>query len=332
MLNYLYQYIAFFLESVTVVIAILVILIVFFGLIAKAKSAKKTGVMKVKALHEKLAQQKATLCEAVLSKKALKALHKIEKAELKSDKKQKKHRKIVYVIRFEGDLQASNVASLREEVNTILQVATSKDEVLVCVNSPGGVVHGYGLAAAQLERIRARKIPLTVAVDKVAASGGYMMACVADKILAAPFAIVGSIGVVMQVPNFYKLLDKHGVAFEQVTAGEYKRTLTLFGKNSAKDRQKAQLDVENMHTLFKNFIKQYRPDLDFKKAATGEYWHAIDAIKMGLVDEILTSDDYLLNLHEKSQAKLIEVQFMIKRSFGKKMSMSLKNFAGIMKA
>ena len=108
----------------------------------------------------------------------------------------------------------------------------------------------YGLAASQMQRIRDKKLKLTVCVDKVAASGGYMMAVVADKIIAAPFAVLGSIGVLAQVPNFHRLLKKHDVDFEMLTAGKYKRTLTMFGENTDKGREKFQEDIEDTHVLF----------------------------------------------------------------------------------
>lgn len=155
------------------------------------------------------------------------------------------------------------------------------------------MVHGYGLASSQLDRLRDANIKLTVSVDKVAASGGYMMACIGEKIIAAPFAIVGSIGVVAQLPNFSKLLKKNDIEFEQLTAGEYKRTLTMFGENSDKAREKFQLELEETHVLFKDFIHEHRAELDLEKVATGEHWFGKQALELGLIDAIQTSDDYV---------------------------------------
>ena len=165
-------------------------------------------------------------------------------------------------------MRASTVSSLAEEITALLNIATPNDEVLLRLESAGGVVHGYGLAAAQLMRIRAQHIPLVVAIDKIAASGGYLMACVADKILAAPFAIIGSIGVVVQLPNFHRLLkDKH-IDFELHTAGEFKRTITLFVENTKEGKEKLQHEIEDIHGLFKNLIHDYRQQIDIDKVAT----------------------------------------------------------------
>ncbi len=216
---------------------------------------------------------------------------------LKTRKKQKDtpHRPHVYVLDFEGDLLATGVASLREEISAITAVAKPDDEVVVRLESPGGAVPHYGLAAAQLTRLREKKLKLTVCIDRVAASGGYMMACVADRIVAAPFAIIGSIGVVAQVPNVHRLLKKHDVDFEEMTAGEFKRTVSVFGEITEKGRQKFNEQLEETHSLFKDFVKTQRPKLDVDKVATGEYWLARRGLELGLVDALSTSDDYLLS-------------------------------------
>lgn len=198
-----------------------------------------------------------------------------------------------FVIDFKGDLKASAVPSLREEVSAVLDVAGEHDEVIVRLENYGGVVHEHGLAASQLARIRDRGIHLIVCVDKVAASGGYLMACVANAIHAAPFAILGSIGVLAQIPNFNRALDKHGVEFEQVTAGKHKRTVTMFGKNTDEDRAKLKEELEDVHSLFKDAVAKYRPDLDLDKVATGEHWYGTRALEFGLADELQTSDELL---------------------------------------
>jgi serine protease SohB len=203
------------------------------------------------------------------------------------------------------------VASLREEVTAVLTAAQAEDEVIVRLESAGGLVHGYGLAASQLLRIRDRRLKLTVAVDKVAASGGYMMACVADRIIAAPFAILGSIGVIAQLPNFNRLLKKHDVDFEQFMAGEHKRTVTLFGENTDKGRQKFQEEIEDVHALFKDFVKTHRPQVDLERVATGEHWFGARALESRLVDELRTSDDVLLDA--SASADLYEVVYTGKK-------------------
>ncbi len=214
---------------------------------------------------------------------------------LKKAKKTKTQQPKVYVIDFNGDIKASQVEQLRHEVNAILMIATPNDEVLIRIESPGGAVNGYGLAASQLQRIRDKNIPLTACIDKVAASGGYLMACVAHKIIAAPFAIIGSIGVVAQIPNFHRWLKKNDIDIELLTAGEYKRTLTLLGENTDKDRQKFQEDLEEIHKAFRNYVLANREDLDIDAVATGEHWLAQDALKLHLVDTLQTSDEYIMD-------------------------------------
>ena len=217
----------------------------------------------------------------------------------------------MFVLNFHGDIRATAVTSLREEVTAVLTAAQPEDEVLVRLESAGGLVHGYGLAAAQLLRIRDRRLKLTVAVDKVAASGGYMMACVADRIIAAPFAILGSIGVIAQLPNFNRLLKKHDVDFEQFMAGEHKRTVTLFGENTDKGRQKFQEEIEDIHNLFKDFVRNHRPQVDRERVATGEHWFGARALDCRLVDELRTSDDYLLDA--SASADLYEIIYTGKK-------------------
>jgi serine protease SohB len=217
-----------------------------------------------------------------------------------------------------GDVEASEVHPLREAITAVLTIATPSDEVLIILESGGGYVHNYGLGASQLQRIRNRNIPLTVSVDLVAASGGYLMAVVANKIVAAPFAILGSIGVLAQLPNFNRLLEKYDVDIEQHTAGEYKTTLTMLGKNTEKDRKKFQEELEDTHILFKQFVSEHRPVLDIQKIATGEHWYGSEALNLHLIDQIITSDDYLLNKSE--HADIYEVSYVITETLKDKIS------------
>lgn len=292
---------------------IIAVLITFLALAAKAKDKAK-GKLLVKKLNDRFDEMKETILGETLDKKELKKYHK----EKKAASEQHESRKNVYVINFQGDIKASAVASMSEEINAILSVATPKDEVVLRLESPGGMVHGYGLASAQLMRFRARQIPLTVTVDKVAASGGYMMACVGNKILSAPFAITGSIGVIIQMPNFNRLLKDNHIDFEQMTAGEYKRTISLFGENTKEGKAKMQESIEETHHLFKNFITTNRPQVDIEKVSTGEHWFGEDAIKLKLVDELKTSDDYLLELSQ--HANLFEVRYDIAKPLLAKLS------------
>ena len=246
-----------------------------------------------------------------------KAEAKAEKERDKAEAKSEEKRPRAFVIDFKGDLKASALPSLREEVSAVLEVATPDDRVIVRLENYGGVVHEHGLAASQLARIRDRGISLSVCVDKVAASGGYLMACVASKIYAAPFAILGSIGVLAQIPNFHRLLDTHGVDFEQVTAGKYKRTVTMFGENSDEDRAKLKEELEDVHELFKSAVSQYRPNLDLEKIATGEHWYGTRALDMGLADEIKTSDEVIAGLI--ADRELYQVTFKVKQPLQKRL-------------
>jgi len=265
--------------------------------------------LKVRHLNEAQKQRREDLMEATQGKAALKAFKKAmakkAKQALKTkSKKQKKNTDTasqVFVLDFDGDIKATAVNHLREEISTLISTANKGDEVIVRLESGGGLVHGYGLAAAQLVRLKDAGLKLTVCVDKVAASGGYMMACVADNVVAAPFAIIGSIGVVSQLPNFHKWLKNHDVDYEMFTAGDYKRTVTVFGENDAEDRAKYQEELEQTHELFKHFVNAYRPELDVAKVATGEHWYGEDALKLNLVDSLQTSDSYILERMENSE-------------------------------
>lgn len=268
--------------------------------------AKNPVELKVIHLNKSQEQRRKSLIEATEDKNAVKqfqkALAKKAKQKLKDKGKSKKKEKRIFVLDFDGDIKASAVKHLREEISTIISTANKDDEVVVRLESGGGMVHGYGLAAAQLVRLKEAGLTLTICVDKIAASGGYMMACVADKILAAPFAVVGSIGVVSQMPNFNKWLKKHDIDYEMFTAGEYKRTVTMFGENDDEDRAKYTEELEQTHELFKHFVTTYRPELDLAKVANGDHWYGEDALKLNLVDELSTSDAYLLQQMEKYQA------------------------------
>lgn len=323
MIDVLMQYGLFLAKAVTVVVAVATIIILGMALSKRGRPQEK---LEVNNLNQKYDSMALALKRSVLSRKHYKQEAKAEKARQKADKKAKKKpdgRKRIFVLNFRGDIKASAVSSLREEITTVLTMATPKDEVLLRLENAGGLVHEHGLAASQLLRIKDRKIPLTVAVDKVAASGGYLMACVANKIIAAPFAIVGSIGVLAQLPNFHRLLDKHGVDFEQIKAGEFKRTVTVFGKNTDKDRKKLQEEIEDTHELFKSFVADNRPDLDMKRVSTGEHWYGTRALKLKLINDVQTSDDYLLAASKN--ADLYELVYTTKKTFGEKLAANVQS-------
>jgi serine protease SohB len=308
----------FLAKAVTIVVAIVAVIIVVLASTVKHKSDK--GELRITNLSEELEELKHGLKEELLSKKQFKAYEKQLKADEKARDKvgDEACTGKVFVIDFKGSIDAAEVASLREEISAIIAIAEKGDEVIVNVESGGGMVHGYGLASSQLDRLRQANISLTVCVDKVAASGGYMMACVANKVYAAPFAIVGSIGVVAQLPNFNRLLKKHEIDYEQHTAGDFKRTLTVFGENTDEGRQKFQEELEETHVLFKEFVSKYRPELDLAIVATGEHWYGQQAIELGLVDAISTSDDVIMSL--AAERTVYRLRYQVKKTLADKLA------------
>tara|TARA_B100001142_G_C14301759_1_gene643071 strand:- start:591 stop:1580 length:990 start_codon:yes stop_codon:yes gene_type:complete len=314
--EFLIEYGMFLAKLLTVVLIILFAIGVIIFIILRAKGDSEQ--LNIKNINEKYEAMSLMLNSQVLGKKEFKKYLKIQKQNHKEkDKTVSVEKKNIYVLEFKGDIKASTVSSLREEITAILTIADKRDEVVVILESGGGTVHGYGLGASQLKRIRDKEIMLTVAVDKVAASGGYMMACVANNIIAAPFAVLGSIGVLAQIPNFHKLLKKMDIDFEQITAGDYKRTLTMFGANSDQDREKFKEELEETHHLFKEFVKENREIIDIHKIATGEHWYGKRAIELNLVDELITSDDYLSTAAK--QANIFEIKYERKKPVSEKL-------------
>ena len=284
----------------------LTVALVIGGFILIIVSASRKGAtpagLKIVSINDDIAMREAQMRSALESKRAFRKFKKdsarLKKAEKRRDDQSKKR---VFVIDFKGDLRATATASLREEISAILAVAESADEVVLRLENAGGAVHEHGLAASQLVRLKSAGIRLTVAVDKIAASGGYLMACVADHLIAAPFAIVGSIGVILQMPNFHRFLEERGVDYEQVTAGRFKRTLTMFGENTEAGREKLQQELEDVHDLFKEQVAQQRPVVEIESIATGEHWYGTRALDLKLIDAVGTSDDFLAGLAESAE-------------------------------
>ena len=312
MSEFLAEYGLFLLKVATIVVAIVVVI----GAAASAGRRSTVDGLEVDSLNKKYQKLAQVLRKAVLKKDARKQQAKEDKRKAKAEAKADP-RPRGFVIDFKGDLKASAAASLREEVSAILEVASPDDRVILRLENHGGMVHEHGLAASQLARLRDRDIPLIVCVDKVAASGGYLMACVASRIHAAPFAVLGSIGVLAQIPNFHRLLDQKGVDFEQITAGKYKRTVTMFGKNTDADRAKLRDELEDVHALFKSAVSRYRPALDLERVATGEHWYGTRAQELGLVDEIGTSDELLTGL--AAERDLFQVSYRIRQPIQKRL-------------
>ncbi|MES2219116.1 MAG: protease SohB [Pseudomonadota bacterium] len=304
-------------KAIIVVTLILILLAGIIALLTRGKD-KMQGRITIKNLNEKYYEIQEALFTEILAKDKFKKYLKEQKVSIKKQAKEKVDKKNIFIVTFDGDIKASAVGALREEITAILSVATPQDEVVARVESGGGMVHSYGLAAAQLARIKEKHIPLTVTVDKVAASGGYLMACVANKILAAPFAIIGSIGVIIQLPNFNRLLREKHIDFEQLTAGNFKRTLTVFGHNTEEGREKLQEEIEDVHQLFKNVIQTNRQQVDIDKVATGEHWLGTQALALKLVDEVITSDDYLTA--QMNDANLFEITYHAKKSLANKLT------------
>lgn len=317
-MEFIINYGLFLAKIATIVVALLIIIAVISALGSKAKEHGKLLITKLNKKYDEMAY---FINSEILSKKAFKSAQRFEKKKSKMESEKLKNR--IFVLNFEGDIKASAVTNLREEITAVLLTAQPLDEILVRLESPGGVVNGYGLAASQLQRIKDARIKLTVAVDKVAASGGYMMACVADRIIAAPFSIIGSIGVVAQLPNFHRFLKKHSIDFEQITAGQYKRTLSLFGENTEQGRTKVREEVDDAQQLFKSFIQEHRPHIDIEKVATGEHWFGSTALDLNLIDELKTSDDFLLQA--KDRFDIYEVRYKIKKPINQRLGLAFYN-------
>jgi serine protease SohB len=323
-LEFLSEYGLFLAKAITFVVAVMVVVGVVAGLGGRVRKHAR-GELEITHLNDIMDEMGNVLQSAMLKPSEQKQLKKQQKKALKASKKLPTEKKRIFLLNFKGDMRASAVTNLREEITAVLSQATSDDEVVVRLESAGGMVHSYGLASSQLDRVKKKDIPLTVCVDKVAASGGYMMACVANKILAAPFSILGSIGVVAQLPNFNRLLKKHDVDIELHTAGEHKRTLTMLGENTDEGREKFIEDLEDTHELFKEFVSEHRESVDINTIATGEIWLGTRAKKLALVDDLMTSDEYLVE--RSSDADIYEVKYIHRKSLPEKVGLVAENSA-----
>ncbi len=345
MAEFFLDYGLFFLKILTFVIAIIFVVFAITMLTSRGRKASSEGRIEITNLNEQLDDLKETLSFSLLDDEAQKVALKEKKEKDKLERKEKKAaakkakkqrgdgetvvdertNSRVFVMDFDGDMRASAVDNMRREITAILTSAGENDEVVLRLESGGGMVTSYGLAASQLDRIKDKKVPLTICVDKVAASGGYMMACVADKLIAAPFAVLGSIGVVAQIPNFHKVLKQFNIDFEMLTAGKYKRTLTMFGENTDEGREKMIEDIERIHEQFKGYVNERRPSLNIEEVATGEIWSGQDVIDNALADELMTSDAYLME--KCGDAEVIKVQFKKKKPMSERFSIGIQDTA-----
>ncbi|MES3006365.1 MAG: protease SohB [Pseudomonadota bacterium] len=336
-MEYFIEYCLFLAKVATLVIAIIVVIGALIAISSRGRrGAGGKGSINVVRMNDELDDMRDAMKKAIYDKDTFKHEQKLEKKKHKEEERERKNlrksvqsdteidqptKKRVYVIDFNGDIQASEVESLREEITAVLSLATPQDEVLVRLESPGGMVHAYGLASSQLSRVKEQGISLTICVDMVAASGGYMMACLADRLVAAPFAILGSIGVLVQMPNFHRLLRKHEVDYETISAGEFKTTLTTFGEVTQRGRDKVKEDVEEMHSLFKDWVKRHRPAIDIDNIATGETWVGLQALERNMIDEVMTSDECIIRAC--NEGDVFAVQYEIRRTIGDKLGAAI---------
>ncbi|MGB0458499.1 MAG: protease SohB [Porticoccaceae bacterium] len=332
-MEFLAEYGLFLAKTLTAIVGFGLLVAIITGASQKNRQGGDKGELEINPLNDQYDEINKAMSMALMDSSKQKAEAKKRRKEEKKLAKSKKKNadsaagdeKRVFVLKFNGNVSASAVTNMREEVTAILTQATAKDEVVVKLESSGGMVHSYGLASSQLDRLRKKNIPITICVDKVAASGGYMMACVGDKILAAPFAVIGSIGVVAQLPNFHRLLKKNDVDFELLTAGEHKRTLTIFGENTEQGREKFIEDLQDTHQLFKSYVAERRPQIDIDKVATGEVWFGSRALELALVDELMTSDEYLT--HSAKESKVFEINYVQKKKLPQRLGIAAEESA-----
>lgn len=318
MFDFFMQYGLFLAKTLTLFIGFILTFLAIVVIAARSKAQAQEGTFTIESINERIEDIADLLDSEILSKAEYKAKAKTQKQSRSKSKDKSTEQPKLFILEFDGDIKASQVENLREVVTAIITAASPQDEILVVLESGGGYVPHYGLAASQLARFRDRNLSLTVAIDKVAASGGYLMACVANKIIAAPFAIIGSIGVMALIPNFNRLLEKHDIDIEQHTAGQFKRTLTLFGKNTDEAREKFKEELADTHNHFKEFVVHYRPQINLEETATGEYWSGEKAKALNLVDELQTSDDYILSKYP--EYKIYKISFMIKVSLKERLA------------
>uniref|UniRef100_A0A7S2WB48 Uncharacterized protein n=1 Tax=Mucochytrium quahogii TaxID=96639 RepID=A0A7S2WB48_9STRA len=302
-------------------------------------------MLKARAQERDMKRQQLLEKEAALEESIL---HDIEADKLTPNKVLQKLSKRVYVLDFAdygyaipsseeiGNTHNENrkqsgtpdwVGWFRDSVSLLLQVANEFDQVVIRLTSPGGTVAEYGLAASQLIRLRRANIHVVVCVDTICASGGFLMACCANRIVAAPFSVIGSIGVVAEVPNFHRVLDKYDVDYMVFTAGNYKRTIHTLAENTEEGMDKFREELGEIHTAFKQHVEEYRESVDTDAVGTGESWLASQAIGKGLIDELATSDEYLDRM-ESEGFDIVEVSLNPIKSKSNKLSSFLWEFIG----
>ncbi|CAB3976441.1 protease SohB [Candidatus Azoamicus ciliaticola] len=314
MANILTDYTIFFLKIITIIILLLLTIITCL-IIIKNKDNK---YIEIKNINKKYITLKKMFLSEILKKTEKKNIIKNINKEEKIIKT-----KNLFILNFNGDINASDINNLKDILSILILNKKYVDEVLIKLTSNGGIVTNYGLAATQLKRLKNENINLTISIDTIAASGGYMMACVANKIIASHFSIIGSIGVLGIIPNINKMLNKNNIEIEYHTSGKYKKTLSVIGENTEIGRKKFIESLENTHFLFKNFVKENRSQINIDEIATGEYWYGIDALKLNLIDKIQTSDEYIME--NLNNTKIYEIKLNEKTNIKNKIKENIHN-------
>ncbi len=224
------------------------------------------------------------------------------------------------VLRFQGlrDLNASGDQRLSEAIDEVLVNRDHFEEAVVIIDSPGGTTHGYGHAYALLERLSASGLKVTACIDRIGASGGYLMALPADRILAGPFAIVGSVGVVAGIPNVKRLLEEKGVSYRLFVAGDKKRVVHFADDDGPEVREYMDEKLAGIHTQFLQAVEKHRGDrVKLDEVRSGDHWSAEESVEkgLGLVDELQTSAEYLLERNREVALVMIERRVDITERF-----------------
>ena len=203
----------------------------------------------------------------------------------------------------EGDLNIIGEGSMRRS----LQEARQNDNIkaiVLRIDSPGGNALTSDLIWREIELTKKVK-PVVVSMGNYAASGGYYLACNADKIFAEANTITGSIGVFGTLPNFSKLIDRVGIHVEQVNTHENAAEYSVFKPIDEKFRIVTQESVERIYNTFLNRVAAGRKMsvAQVDSIAQGRVWSGSEAVKVGLVDEIGGMDAAL-----KEAAKLAKIK------------------------
>jgi protease-4 len=214
----------------------------------------------------------------------------------------------IAVIPFEGTISGTGSppsVMTPEDFLKMLQRAEDDDSVkaiVLRVNSPGGTV-----AASQeiSEYVRTEKKPVIVSVGDVDASGAYMVSSQADWIVGNPGSAIGSIGVIMEVPNASGLMDKIGVQWKVITAGKYKGAGSPFRPLTPTETGLLQGQIDQVYAQFIDTVASGRklPRSEVESMATGWAWNGEEAVRLKLIDQTGTYKDALKVAARKGKIK-----------------------------